>query len=277
VHEELTETGRRTRARIIDAAMTLLVDGGREAVSTRAVSQAAGVQPPAIYRLFGDKQGLLDAVAADGFAAHLSDGLARQVAADPVADLRRAWDLHVDFGIRNPYLYSLAYGGSRPGHATAASEAAATILAGPIRRAAEAGMLGVSESDARDVFTAASCGTTLTLIAMPEHERGTALSHRTREAVLASILSGAGPTVGRAAITAAVQLRATLDDATVLTSTERQLLGDWLDRIASHHTAGDRGHGGAWGTDHRATKPHSTSLRDAGDFGGSTVQRPTRP
>ena len=41
----------------------LLNDGGREAVSTRAVAAAAGVQPPTIYRQYGDMQGLLSAVA----------------------------------------------------------------------------------------------------------------------------------------------------------------------------------------------------------------------
>lgn len=239
--------------------MTLLIEGGREAVSTRAVSLAAGVQPPAIYRLFGDKQGLLDAVAADGFATFLNEGLAQQVGGDPVDDLRRAWDLHVDFGTRNPYLYSLAYGGSRPGRATPAARAAAMILAGPVHRAAEAGMLGVSEPNALAMLTAASSGTTLTLIAMPPQQRGVELSHSAREAVLRAIVSGVGPTVGSAAVTAAVQLRASLADATVLTDTERQLLGDWLDRIASHHTAGEHCHSGLHHSDH-----HDPGLRMLG-------------
>jgi AcrR family transcriptional regulator len=46
--------------------------GGPDAVSTWAVSAAAGVQPPVIYRLFGDKNGLLDAVASYGFESYLS-------------------------------------------------------------------------------------------------------------------------------------------------------------------------------------------------------------
>jgi len=49
--------------RIVRAAAELLTKGGLDAVSTRAVSAAAGVQPPAIYRRFGDMQGLLDAAA----------------------------------------------------------------------------------------------------------------------------------------------------------------------------------------------------------------------
>src|SRR4051794_36006940 len=58
-----SETGMNPRDRILQAAARLLAEGGREAVSTRAVSRAAGVQAPTIYRQFGDMQGLLDAVA----------------------------------------------------------------------------------------------------------------------------------------------------------------------------------------------------------------------
>ena len=56
------------RQRICDAAAEAAGRGRRDAVSTRAVSAAAGVQAPTLYRLFGDKDGLLDAVADHGFA-----------------------------------------------------------------------------------------------------------------------------------------------------------------------------------------------------------------
>ena len=98
------------RDRILRAAAMLLAEGGREAVSTRAVSAAAGVQPPTIYRQFGDMQGLLDAVAADGFARYLRAKVAREGTEDPVADLRAGWDAHIDFGLANPALYALMYG-----------------------------------------------------------------------------------------------------------------------------------------------------------------------
>ena len=51
--------------------MRLLAAGGRDAVSTRAVAAAAGTQAPTIYRLFGDKDGLLAAVVDFGWAAFL--------------------------------------------------------------------------------------------------------------------------------------------------------------------------------------------------------------
>ena len=48
------------RERIVQAALALLESGGVDAVSTRAVSAAAGVQVPTLYRQFGDMQGLLE-------------------------------------------------------------------------------------------------------------------------------------------------------------------------------------------------------------------------
>ena len=45
----------KARARIVVAALQLIDEGGVAALTTRAVAQAAGVQAPTIYRLFGDK------------------------------------------------------------------------------------------------------------------------------------------------------------------------------------------------------------------------------
>ena len=106
---------RNTRERIVEAAAALLTEGGREAVSTRAVSAAAGVQAPTIYRIFGDKHGLLDAVAEHGFATYLVSKTSSPPGGDPVQDLRRGWDLHVGFGLAHPAFYTLIYGEPRPG------------------------------------------------------------------------------------------------------------------------------------------------------------------
>ena len=46
---------------IIEAAADLLAQSPSGDISTRAVCEAAGVQQPALYRLFGDKEGLLAA------------------------------------------------------------------------------------------------------------------------------------------------------------------------------------------------------------------------
>lgn len=221
-----------TRDRIVAAAAGLLTEGGREAVSTRAVSAAAGVQAPTIYRLFGDKQGLLDAVAEHGFSTYLNSKTRRPPSADPVENLRAGWDLHVDFGLANPALYSLMYGDPHPGAAPPAAVAAAEVLAQHIRRIAEAGRLRVGEDRAAHLVHAAGCGTTLTLIALPEDRRDPALSDLAREAVIAAIITDASAAATPGPVSAAVALRAVLPQTSVLTPHERALLEEWLDRIA---------------------------------------------
>jgi AcrR family transcriptional regulator len=222
------------RERIIAAALELLARGGPDAVSTRAVSAVASVQPPAIYRLFGDKDGLLDAVAAQGFADYLASKAALPSSGDPVDDLRRGWDLHVQLGLTNPALYQLMY--ARP-HADAADLPAglaiAGLLADLIGRIAEAGRLRVPEHLAATLVHAAGCGVTLALIAMPQGNRDPALSVTAREAIIAAISTdhpvGAEPGPTASAIT----LRAALPRIDTLTPNEKALMRDWLDRIVT--------------------------------------------
>jgi AcrR family transcriptional regulator len=222
------------RERIIEAALHLLAEGGEEAVSTRAASAAAGVQPPTIYRYFGDKQGLLDAVAAHGLHAYLATKSAVPLSDDPVADLRRGWDLHVELGLARPALYRLMYGRMRADStASPAARAAADILAGHIRRIAEAGRLRVPEALAATLVHAAGSGTTLALIATPEDQRDPALSATAREAVLAAITTDEPVDRRPGPVTAAVALRAALPRVEELTPAEKALLGEWLERVTA--------------------------------------------
>lgn len=226
------------RERILRAALQLLSAGGRAAVSTRAVCEAAGVQGPTIYRQFGDMQGLLDAVTAAGFADYLHEKTTRERAADPVEDLRRGWDLHVEFGLANPAVYALMYGDPRPGTPSQAAKQAEQILHGLLQRAAEAGRLRVGIADAAAMINAAGVGVVLTLLAKPASERDHELSERTREAVLAATttdvpLTESGGAGGRAALTAtAVTFKAQIvDRPDGFTPAEHQLLDEWLDRL----------------------------------------------
>src|SRR5690349_17456271 len=95
------------RAAIVEAAAHLLRDQGIRAVTTRGVAQAAGVQAPTIYRLFGDKDGLVDAVAEHVLAEYVGRKAAGEADPDPVADLRAGWRTHVGFALENPELYAL--------------------------------------------------------------------------------------------------------------------------------------------------------------------------
>jgi AcrR family transcriptional regulator len=243
VMNETTVTGaagRRaiTKDRIVRSAAALLAEGGREAVSTRSVAAAAGVQAPTIYRLFGDMQGLLDEAAAFGFSEYLRSKVAREIVdEDPVEDLRRGWDLHVGFGLDNPGFYRLMYTGHGP--EPAAAREGAEMLRGLVRSIAEAGRLRVGVEHAAGMIHAAAMGVVLSLIAAEPGDRDPALSEATREAVLAAITTdgpGDETTEGDAlerAANRAVALKAVLPGAEAgLTSGERALLSEWLDRIA---------------------------------------------
>ncbi|MFJ2478242.1 TetR/AcrR family transcriptional regulator [Streptomyces sp. NPDC087659] len=223
------------RQRIVAAAAALLAEGGREAVSTRSVSKAAGIQPPTIYRQFGDMQGLLDAVAADGFEEYLQKKARRERASDPVEDLRRGWDLHVDFGVAHPEIYKIMFGQPRLGAEREAVARSFVILRGLVQRVAEAGRLTVSVERAVHVIHAAACGVVLTLVATPPGQRDAGLSSCTREAVLAAVSTAAtdGDTEEPpSAVARAVAFKAMLPDlADSLTPGERALLTEWLDRI----------------------------------------------
>ncbi|MFC1434437.1 TetR/AcrR family transcriptional regulator [Streptacidiphilus sp. N1-3] len=220
------------RERILAVTAELLAEGGREAVSTRAVGSAAGVQAPTIYRLFGDKQGLLDAVAEAGFAAYLESKAGLEPSDDPVQDLRVGWDLHIGFALANPALYLVMYGEPRVGGEPAAAVAGMEVLAGHIHRIAEAGRLRVGEELAVQLVHAGGRGTAASLIGMAAGRRDLGLSALAREAVIAAIASEVPAVASPGPVSAAVALRAVLTETAALTELERGLLREWLDRIS---------------------------------------------
>ncbi|MET9533045.1 TetR/AcrR family transcriptional regulator [Streptomyces sp. NPDC006649] len=223
------------RQRVIEAAADLLAREGRDAVTTRAVAVAAGLQPPAIYRLFGDKAGLLDAVAEYGFASFLAAKEAKragQAPRDPIEDLRAGWDLAVEFGLAHPALYSLMY--SEPTRAaSAAFTTGMKILMGRIRRLAADGWLRVDEHLAAMLIHATARGAVLTWLSLPEDGRDPALLTTMRESMVTAVTNQepAVQTAGPAG--AARALIAALPEQSALSGAEQHLLREWLGRIAS--------------------------------------------
>ncbi|GGQ41493.1 AcrR family transcriptional regulator [Actinomadura coerulea] len=220
-----------TRDRILRAAARLLTESGGEPVSTRAVCTAAGVGAPTLYHHFGDKRGLFDAVAAHGFEEYLAGKRAQGSTGDPVEDLRRGWDLHIEYAVTHPAFYTLMYGTPRT---PAAAGEAYGILLGLVEAVAGAGRLRVPVATAARMIHAAGVGAALTLIASPSGGADRDASVRTREAVLAAVTSeGDGPADTPLAARA-VALKAALRSAPParLTAAETALLGEWLDRLA---------------------------------------------
>lgn len=172
------------RERILSEAVKLLAEAGPSGLSTRAVANAAGVQTPTLYRLFGDKDGLLDAVATFGFESYLAEKRAFEPSEDPLEDLRRGWDVHVAFGLANPAIYTLMYGNVRPGRQPAAAAENRAILRGMLERANARGLLRVPVEAAAAAIEASTTGAVLLLLARPEEERDIQLIRPLRDIVL---------------------------------------------------------------------------------------------
>jgi AcrR family transcriptional regulator len=237
--------------------MLRLATRGRSAVTTRAVSAAAGVQPPTIYRQFGDMQGLLGVVARETLAVHVREQATRALTNDPVEDLRRGWDLHIAYGLANPDAFALQYSAPSVAAYRSVIDEGVAVLQGLVARIAEAGRLRVDAVHATVLIHAAGTGVTLTLAATRPEERDLRLSETMREAILTAVTVPAVKAPNRGADSApaaervavhAVALRALLTEASsVLSPAEQQLLSDWLDRLATATNPGApmrRSHGG---------------------------------
>lgn len=216
----------------MQVAARLLREQGPAAVTTRAVAQAAGAQAPTIYRLFGDKDGLLDAVAEHVFATYVSGKAMSEHSDDPVADLRAGWDTHLDFGLANPALFRLLLDPGRA--ASPAAEAGMQVLSTRVHRVAAIGRLRVAESRAVHLIHAAGIGAVLTLLPMPPETRELDLADAIYRWVLQAILTDAPALPDDSTTAAAVTFRTVVPHLEMLTDTERALMSEWLDRASQH-------------------------------------------
>lgn len=220
------------RERIVAAAARLVAAGGRDAATTRAVAAAAAVQAPTIYRLFGDKRGLLDAVAEQVLAAYVAKKARRKSPPDALQGLRDGWDLHVAFGLAHPEVFALISGDPRRQTMSPAATAGLDVLRQRIRNVALAGQLRVSEERAVALMHAVGTGTVLALLGQPAGQRDAGLATAAREAVIAAITGAASGPADAGPQSAATALHANLDRLGSLTAGERHLLAELLVRIA---------------------------------------------
>lgn len=217
------------RAVIVEAAARLLREDGAQAVTTRRVAQAAGVQAPTIYRLFGAKDGLIDAVAERVMADHVAAKAAAEPVEDPVEDLRAGWHTHVEFGLANPDLHALltAPGRTEPSPAAAAG---VEVLRAKVRRLASAGLLRVDEDRAVAMIHAAGSGTVTALADTPDPGLADAMF----DAVAAAVLADAPVSAGGDLRAVAVTFAAVVADLPALSDAERTLMTEWVARALVH-------------------------------------------
>lgn len=223
----------RTRSAIIEAASRLLVEGGYGALTTRGVAAAAGVQAPTIYRLFGDKDGLVAAVAEHVLATHVRAKSATVDAAvdatDPLVDLKTGWDTHVEFGVANPALF-VTLTDPRHVNTSAAQVDGMNLLRTRVHRVAAAGLLRVSEERAVELISSIATGVILTIISRAPGDRSSDLAEAGWDAARDAVLATASPRAENPT-SAAIAVRALAPQLPGLTDAERTLLREWLDRV----------------------------------------------
>ncbi|MET9674758.1 TetR/AcrR family transcriptional regulator [Streptomyces sp. NPDC006482] len=174
------------RERILEATEELLATKDALAISTRAICDRAKVGMPEIYRQFGDKQGLLTAVADIGFDRFLANKRRNPLTDDPVADLRTAWDSHVAFALRNPHLYRLMFtptGDSRP----QAIKDAQALLRTALERCGDAGRLRTAPEPAGQAILSANVGVCIMALSFPELFGSSDISRAVRDAVIGKV------------------------------------------------------------------------------------------
>ena len=246
------------RQQLLNAAMEQLTSSVDGELSTRAICAAVGVSQPVLYRIFRDKQGLLDALVAEGLARYTERKAGLEITSDPVADLTAGWDDHIAFARENPELYRLMFA-TRPapnGADSAARKGVLELLKGSLRRCASAGALLIEVDQAAAIIFSANIGLALNILADPETYGPQAVSDAMRSALFSTILNdvrsdkatpqgahtSAQRTLTSSALTpstlamSARTLAAQLDTQNIpeLIAEERALLRVWLGRLSAH-------------------------------------------
>ena len=211
------------RDRLLTAAAELLEAAQGAEVSTRAITERAGVQAPTLYHHFGSKRGLEDAVVTHGFKRFLAEREAAGEGSDPIDDIREGWDLHVRYGLENPSFYGLIYGRAVPGKPCGVVAEVEAMILRALEPAARAGRLRVPARARRARDPRRQHGR------RPDADhlrRGRpSLSEEVREAVLARIVTAPGPLAE-----AAEALDAALGQSE-LSAAETALMREWLGRL----------------------------------------------
>ena len=189
-------------------------------------------------------QGLFEAVARDTLAIYAEKkGVPPTYERPGRGPAASGWDLHIAFGLAHPDAFALLFSAPTAAAYKPVIREGVALLQGLVARVAEAGRLRVDVAHATNLIHAAGTGVKLTLAATPAEERDPRLSetnirgntrrhHRSRLRRGPERGPDAAPAAERVAVHA-VALRALLTEApSVLSPAERQLLNDWLDRLA---------------------------------------------
>jgi AcrR family transcriptional regulator len=98
-----------TARKIAIAARRVLDSEGADAVTMRRVAREVGITPMALYRHYSDREGLLNALADEGFEALAAQLESTGSSGSLDKRLTRVLDLYLDYALRHPRLFELMF------------------------------------------------------------------------------------------------------------------------------------------------------------------------
>jgi len=115
VQERREREKKELRQEILDAARDLFVREGFENVSMRKIAEKIEYSPTTIYLYFQDKADLLDCICEETFARLVrKQNSIDQSGGDPLDRLRRGLKAYIEFGLKHPNHYKVAFMMSEP-------------------------------------------------------------------------------------------------------------------------------------------------------------------
>ena len=184
------------RRALLREARAALEERGPAALSLREVARRAGVSQAAPYRHFPDKEGLLAALAEEGYR-ELGASCRRAAAKhdDPLAKFYAYADAYTRFATRNPQVYPLMFGSVRErwdDDVAAAGEEAFGAIAEQIRECQEAGVFRAGDPVGIAGLTTSLCHGLASLWNDNRAPRNVSISRLTRMA-FATLVEGLRP------------------------------------------------------------------------------------
>jgi len=131
-------------SRLVEEAARIVTTEGIGALTLRRLAGAGGTSTMAVYTLFGDKDGLLQAMHDEGFARlGAAMAAARDDSDDALTALARLGEAYRETAVANPHLYMLMFGGAAPGfvpspQSQVAAEATFSPLVAAVQRCLDA-------------------------------------------------------------------------------------------------------------------------------------------
>ncbi|MFN3199453.1 MAG: TetR/AcrR family transcriptional regulator [Bradymonadia bacterium] len=151
------------KATVLETALKLLEAEGEAACTTRRIARLAHTSPPAIYELFGDKEGLIRALFFEGFRMLGERMLALPERDDPRANLEASMHAFRAFAHDHPALGELMF--SRPFMAFVpdqaelhAGDVMRRFLLKRVRQCIDAGVLAGDDTDIAHSLLAVAIG-----------------------------------------------------------------------------------------------------------------------